>query len=210
MAKDFLRGRQSASRGEGDMKVLAINGSPRKDGNTQVMIDEAAKALKKAGIGVESVALRDYDVRPCNACELCYKKHWKCSIKDDTLGLLDKMVAADGLIIASPVYSADITAQMKALLDRCVIAYNEQDFKDKVGGAITVGGGAHGGQEFALLQIMSFFAFHGIIPAGSKGGLFGAMGTAGDKGDVRKNKDSLQSAAELGERMAELLKRLGR
>jgi multimeric flavodoxin WrbA len=106
------------------------------------------------------------------------------------------------------VYSADVTAQMKALLDRSVIAYTEQDFKDKVGGAITVGAGAHGGQEFALLQIMSFFAFHGMIMANPKGGLFGAMGTAGDKGDIRKDKEGLGSASELGARMAELLKRL--
>lgn len=192
------------------MKVLAINGSPRKDGNTQVMIDEAAKALRSAGIEVESVRLRDYEVRPCNACEVCYKKHWKCPIKDDLLGLLDQMVAADGLIIASPVYSADVTAQTKALLDRSVIAYTEQDFKDKVGGAIIVGGGAHGGQELAMLQVLSFFAFHGIVPAGPKGGLFAAMGTAGDKGDVSKDKEGMASAADLGRRMAELLKRLSR
>lgn len=190
------------------MKVLAINGSPRKNGNTQIMIDEAAKALKKAGIEVESVSIRDYEVRPCNACEVCYKKHWHCPIKDDTLKLLDKMAEADGLLIASPVYGADVTSQMKALLDRSVIAYTEQDFKDKVGGAITVGAGAHGGQELALLQIMSFFAFHGVIMANPKGGLFGAMGTAGDKGDIRKDKDGLGSASELGARMAELLKRL--
>lgn len=192
------------------MKVLAINGSPRRDSNTQVMIDEAAKALKKAGVEVESLCLRDYDVRPCNACEVCYSKPWKCPIKDDALEVLVKMREADGLILASPVYGADVTAQMKALLDRSVIPYNNQDFKDKVGGAISVGGGTHGGQELAILQLMSFFAFHGMIPASPKGGLFGAMGTADRRGEIRKDTEGLKSARELGARMAELLRRLGR
>ena len=188
------------------MKVVAINGSARKDGNTQTMIGEAAKALRKAGIEVESISLRDYDVRPCNACELCYTKSWHCSIKDDVMELLTKMRAADGLLMASPVYGADVTAQMKAFFDRSVIAYIDQDFRNKVGGAITVGAGFHGGQELALLQILSFYAFHGVIVASPKGGLFGAMGTASDRGDIKKDKEALKNARELGTRMAELLK----
>ena len=192
------------------MKVLAVNGSARKSGNTQMMIEEAAKALKGAGVDVESVYVRDYDVRPCNACEVCYTKPWKCPIKDDAVRLLRMMAEADGLIVASPVYGADVTAQMRALMDRSVMPYIEQDFKDKVGGAIIVGAGAHGGQEYALLQVMSFFAFHGMIPANPKGGLFGAMGTADKKGDIKKDKDGLKSARELGVRMAELLERMGR
>lgn len=192
------------------MKVLAINGSARKNGNTQIMIEETAKPLRKAGIEVESVYLRDYDVKPCNACEVCYTKTWRCPIKDDAVKLYRKMTKADGLIIASPVYSADVTAQMRALMDRGVIPYIDQDLKDKVGGAITVGAGAHGGQELSLLQIMSFFAFQGMIVASPSGGLFGAMGTANERGDVRKDKEGLRSARELGARMAELLKRLAR
>ena len=188
------------------MKVVAINGSARKNGNTQIMIDEAAKALGKSEIEVESISLRDYEVRPCNACETCYTKPWRCPIKDDVVGLLRRMEAADGLLMASPVYSADITAQMKAFFDRSVIAYIDQDFKNKVGGAITVGAGTHGGQELALIQVLSFFAFHGVIVASPKGGLFGAMGTANDRADIKKDKEGLKSARELGSRMAELLR----
>ena len=188
------------------MKVLAINGSPRRDGNTQVMIEECAKSLRKAGIDVELVSLRDYVIKPCNACEVCYKKPWHCPIKDDAVEILKKMAKAEGLLIGSPVYGADVTAQMKALLDRSIIPYNHQDFKNKVGGAIAVGGGAHGGQEYAILQIMSFFAFQGMIAANPSGGLFGAMGTANDRGDIRKDKEGLKSARDLGTRMAELLR----
>ncbi len=192
------------------MKVLAINGSPRKNGNTQVMIDEAAKPLMRAGVKVEFVSVRDYDIRPCDACEECYTKPWQCPIKDDALKLLRKMAKADGLIIGSPVYGADVTAQLKALMDRSVIPYNIQAFKDKVGAAISVGAGAHGGQELAVLQIMTFFAFHGMIVANPKGGLFGAMGTADHRGDIKKDKEGLRSARDLGERMAELLRMVGR
>ena len=189
------------------MKVLAINGSPRKNGNTQLMIEEAAKPLRRAKIVVESVSVRDYKVMPCNACEVCYEKPWNCPIKDDALKILRRMADADGHIIASPVYGAGVTAQLKALLDRSVIACMNQDFKDKVGGAIAVGADSHGGQELTILQITSSFAFHGMIVAIPRIGLFGAMGTANGRGDIKKDKNGLQSARDLGERMAELLKR---
>jgi len=189
------------------MKALAINGSARKNGNTQLMIEETAKPLESAGVRVESVYVTDYDVKPCNACEECYTKPWRCPIKDDAVKLFRKMADADGLIIASPVYCTDVTAQLRALIDRSVIPYIEQDFKDKIGGAITVGGGSHGGQELALIQIMEFFHFQGMIVASPKFGLGGAMGTADKRGDIKKDKEGLKSARELGIRMAELLER---
>jgi multimeric flavodoxin WrbA len=189
------------------MKVLAINGSPRTNSNTQVMIEEAAKPLVQAGIPVESVSIRDYDVRPCNGCETCYKNAWDCPIDDDALRLLRMMREADGVIVASPVYGAGVTAQLKALLDRSVIAYINQDLKNKVGGAIAVGGGTHGGQELTILQIIAEFAFHGMIVANPGTELFGAMGTADGRGAMKKDENGLQSAKALGERMVELLKR---
>jgi multimeric flavodoxin WrbA len=114
------------------MKVLAINGSPSKNGNTQIVIEEAAKPLGRARIQVEFASLRDYKIGPCNACELCYSQPWHCPIKDDAVKLLRMMRDADGLIVGSPVYGAGVTAQLKALLDRAVIACMNQDFKNKV------------------------------------------------------------------------------
>ncbi|HEX9907442.1 MAG TPA: flavodoxin family protein [Thermoplasmata archaeon] len=190
------------------MKVLAINGSPRRNGNTQIMLEEAAKPLRRARVAVEFASIMDYNIRPCNGCEVCYKKPWHCPIKDDALKMLKRMADADALLIGSPVYGADVTAQLRALLDRSIIPYINQDFKDKVGGAISVGEGSHGGQEFAVLQIMSFFAFHGMVVASPEGGLFGAMGTARNRGDIKKDKEGLKSARSLGSRMAELLKRM--
>jgi multimeric flavodoxin WrbA len=192
------------------MRVIAINGSPRRGGNTQVMIEECAKALRGEGVDVEVLHLRDFDVRPCTACDSCYTKHWKCPIKDDAITVLRKMVDADGVVLGSAVYGADVTAQMKALLDRGILPYTNQDLKNKVGGAIIVGGGSHGGQEMAMQQIISFFAFQGMIPAGPSGSLYGALATANDKGDVRKDKEGMKSARELGKRMAELMRLVGR
>jgi multimeric flavodoxin WrbA len=188
------------------MKVLAVNGSPRKNGNTQVMIEEAAKPIRRAGMQVEVVSIRDYEIRPCNACEVCYTKPWHCPIKDDALELLRKMKNADGLIVGSPVYGAGVTAQLKALLDRSVIACMNQDFKNKVGGAIAVGATPHGGQEFVIFQIVSGFAFHGMIVAYPKVELLGAMGTADGRGKIKEDTYGLLCAKGLGERMVELMK----
>jgi multimeric flavodoxin WrbA len=102
---------------------------------------------------------------------------------------------------------AGVTAQLRALMDRSVIPYIEQDFKDKVGGAIIVGAGSHGGQELALIQVMEFFHFQGMIIANPRSGIGGAMGTADKKGDIRKDKEGLESARELGVRIAELLRK---
>lgn len=189
------------------MKVLAINGSPRKGGNTQAMIDAAGRALTEAGVAMESISVVDYEIRPCDACEACFKGSWQCPIEDDALEVLGKMREADGLIIASPVYGAGVTAQLKALLDRSVIAYVNQDLRNKVGGAIVVGGGVHGGQELTIQQIVAEFAFHGMIVANPRMELLGAMGTADGVGDMVKDQAGLQSAMELGKRMAELLAR---
>lgn len=174
------------------------------------MIDECLKSLRKAGIETQRISLRDYTIRPCNACEICYTKSWKCPIKDDATQVMKKMVAADGILIGSSVFGADVTAQLKALLDRSVITYINQDLRNKVGGAITVGGGSHGGQEYAIIQLLSFFAFQGMIVASPKGGLFGAMGTANNRGDIRKDKEGLNAASELGARMAELMRMINR
>jgi multimeric flavodoxin WrbA len=188
------------------IKVVAINGSPRKKGNTQLMLDSAAKMITSAGIDVEHVSLAELDIGPCTGCERCNKKPWDCPIKDDAAKVLKVMVAADGILMGSPVYCGGVTAQMKALLDRSVIVYAAMELKDKVGGALSCGGGQHGGQELTILQIAAFFTMQDMIVANSSGGLFGAMGVGNDRGDVKKDLEGLMSARSLGKRMAELLR----
>lgn len=189
------------------MKVLAINGSPRKNGNTQILIDEALKEVENEGVQVESISIADYDIKPCTGCERCFSKPWSCPIKDDAVKVLKKMVSADGLLIGSPVYCGGATAQLKALMDRAVIPYNNGEFKNKIGGAITVGGAKNGGQELTLLQINTFFLMFDMVVASSQNGFYGAMATGNDKGDVRKDKEGMDKARGTGKRMAQLLKR---
>jgi multimeric flavodoxin WrbA len=187
------------------VRVVAINGSPRKNGNTQLMLDSAAKAIRSAGIDVEHISLAKLDIRPCAGCERCNTKPWDCPIKDDAAKVLRKIVAADGVLMGSPVYCGGVTAQMKALFDRSIIVYTAMELKNKVGGALCCGGGQHGGQELTILQIVTFFTMQDMIVANCTGGLFGAMGVGNDRGDVKNDSEGLKSARNLGQRMVELL-----
>jgi multimeric flavodoxin WrbA len=189
------------------MKVIAINGSPRKKGNTQIMIDEAAEEIVRAGIDVKRICITDYDVRPCTGCDICSKEPWKCPIKDDAIAVLRDMVASDGILLGSPVYCGGVTAQLKALLDRTVIPYQKAEFKDKVGGVLTVGGAKNGGQELTLMQMNAFFLMHDMVVASSEGGYYGGMATGNDRGDVRDDEEGLKKARGVGTRMARLLTR---
>lgn len=187
------------------VKVLAINGSPRKNGNTQLMLDSAAAEMRAAEIDVEQISLVGLDIRPCNGCERCNKKPWDCPIKDDVTKVLRKMVAADGILMGSPVYCGGVTAQLKALMDRSVIVYQGMELKNKVGGALCCGGGQHGGQELTILQMAAFLTMQDVIVANCTGGLFGAMGVGNERGEVKNDPEGLNSARSLGKRMAELL-----
>lgn len=187
------------------MKVVAVNGSPRKKGNTHELLEVAAKELRARGIEVESVSLAENEVKPCTGCERCYKEAWDCPIEDDGVAVLKRMASADGLLVASPVYFGGVTAQLKALIDRSVMAYTNTEFKDKVAGGLSVGGGKHGGQELAVWQIATFCVTHDMIYLNPEGGVGGAMATGNDKGDVRSDSDGLESAGRLGRRMAEVL-----
>ncbi|MGC1403669.1 MAG: flavodoxin family protein, partial [Thermodesulfobacteriota bacterium] len=101
------------------MKVVAFNGSPRKDGNTTILINHVLNELDKEGIETELVQLSGKKIHGCIACYKCFQnKDRQCSVKEDDLNeCIDKMIGADGIILGSPVYFADLTSEMKALID---------------------------------------------------------------------------------------------
>ena len=101
-------------------KVLILSGSPRKDGNSDLLCDEFLRGAQESGNQVEKVFLRSKKVAPCNACYYCKNSGGKCAIPDDMAEILDKMQAADVIVMASPVYFYSIGAQMKAVIDRSV------------------------------------------------------------------------------------------
>ncbi|HKJ79753.1 MAG TPA: flavodoxin family protein, partial [Prolixibacteraceae bacterium] len=132
------------------MKVVAFNGSPRRKGNTALLLNEMFSILEKDGIETELIQLGNKPVHGCTACGKCKEiKDGKCHIKNDHLNFcIEKMVEADGIIIGSPVYFADVTPEIKALIDVAgyVIRANGHLLKRKVGaGVIAVrrGGALH-------------------------------------------------------------------
>ena len=120
------------------MKVVGISGSSRKDGNTAIIIKTIFEELSKAGIETELIQLADIDIQPCRACFACKGKR-NCVFKNDGFNeVFNSMVEADGIILGSPVYSADVSSKMKAFLDRggVVVATNPGLLKHKVGAAV--------------------------------------------------------------------------
>jgi multimeric flavodoxin WrbA len=122
------------------MKVLALNGSPRKNGNTALLIDTVLAELQKEGIETERIQLGGKRIHGCTACMKCFEKQDKhCSVDSDILNeLVDKMIEADGIIIGSPTYFANVSTEVKALIDRAglVALANGHMLKRKVGAAV--------------------------------------------------------------------------
>ena len=110
-------------------KVLIVSSSPRKHGNSDLLCDEFARGAKDAGNEVEKVFLADKSINYCRGCGICNSTH-KCVQKDDMAELNDKMVKADVIALASPVYFYTVDAQLKAFIDRCVPRYTEMSDKD--------------------------------------------------------------------------------
>jgi multimeric flavodoxin WrbA len=154
------------------MKIIGICGSPRKQA-TEHVLHKALETLKGAGFETEFFTVRGKNLGFCTHCDYCLK-HKECNIKDDMQQLYPLLKQANCIIIATPVYNGGISAQTKAIMDRCraLLAENPKIFKNKVGMAIAIGGDRIGGQELAIQQITTFYILNGIIPI--SGGFFGA------------------------------------
>ena len=190
------------------MKIIGINGSPRKGGNTEILIKTVFGELEKEGIETELIQLGGKLVHGCTACGKCGEvKNGRCQIKNDFLNeVIAKMVEADGIILGSPVYFADITTEMKALIDVAgyVTRSNGHLLSRKVGAAVIAE--RRGGAIHAFTTINNFFLINQMIVPGSSYWNF-AFGVA--PGDVRKDEEGMQTMQTLGENMAWLTKKLG-
>ena len=189
------------------MKVVAINGSPRKNGNTAMLIDTVLAELIKAGIETEHLQLGGKKIHGCMACMKCFEKRNKrCSIENDILNeLLAKMIEADGIIIGSPTYFANVTSDVKALIDRAgfVAIANGQMFQRKVGAAVVAVRRA--GATDAFDAINKFFFINQFVVPGST---YWNMGVGLNKQDVKNDEEGLGTMRTLGENMAWLLKKI--
>ena len=186
-------------------RVVTVNGSPRGEGNVNVLLRAAEEELARHGVEVERISLSDHPVRPCEACDACTEDPWECPLDDGGMLLLEKLAKADAIVVGSPVYFGGVTAQLKALIDRTAALYQKSALRGKIGAAMSCGGGRHGGQEMTVNQIITFFLMHEMTVACADEGVFGAMGVASDIGEIERDEEALSSARAIARRIADML-----
>jgi len=185
------------------VKAIGIVGSPRKDGNTEILTRHALKAIAEEGLNTELIRLAGRDIRPCDACMAC-RNGGQCPIDDDLLPIYDKMKAADAIILASPVYFGSATATIKALMDRSgYMSYDGRPFVGKVGGPLVVARRA--GHNFTFAQIMYWFHILGFFMPGST---YWNIAFGREPGEVEGDEEGLETAWNFGKNIAFLVKKL--
>jgi multimeric flavodoxin WrbA len=187
------------------MKVLGIVGSPRKGGNTQILVEEALTVTREAGAQTELVLVADKNIAGCDGCHSCFESG-VCKINDDMQAIYRQMEAADAIIFGSPVYFGSVTSQAKAIMDRAFLFLHDRRLKGKVAAPIVVLRRVGGGQT--RTQLYGFFMAQGMIVTR------GAIGYGREKGDVREGVgatqglSALEEARNAGKEVVQMLQRL--
>jgi multimeric flavodoxin WrbA len=183
-------------------KILVIKGSPRLKGNSSTLADQAAEAARAKGAQIESFDLQKMHIEPCNACDYCQKvEEYHCNVEDDMQILFPKVLDADALVIASPIYWFTMSAQTKLFMDRLysLQSSNGLKLKDKKVGIILVYGDSDAFSSGGMNAVHSFrdafrFLHCSIVDI--------VHGTASDVGDIQKNIELMARARKLGEILA--------
>ncbi len=189
------------------MKVLAINGSARKNGNTAILIQTVFEELEKEGIKTEMICLAGNAIQPCKACWAC-DGQGNCVHHNDVFReILEKMKSADGILLGSPVYSANISSSMQAVLERAAVVcdMNPGLMRHKAGAAVAAA--RRGGSMHAIDTMNHFFLNHEMFVVGSTywNMVYGQM-----PGDILKDDEGMNNVRNLGQNMAFILKALHR
>lgn len=189
------------------MKIVAFNGSPRRKGNTSILIDEMFTIFQHENIETEMIQLGNKPIHGCTACGKCREiQDGKCHIKNDHLNYcIEKMVEADGIILGTPVYFSDVTTEIKALMDVAgyVTRGNGHLLKRKVGAGIVAV--RRGGALPTFDAMNRFFLINQMIVPGSSYWNF-AFGK--NPGEVLNDEEGIQTMRTLAENMAWLLKKI--
>lgn len=179
------------------MKILAINGSPRKNGNTASLLQEVLTPLREAGWEVETVQLGGKKIQGCRGCGKCAElKNGRCVFDNDILNeLLEKMLAADAMLLGTPCYFTDMTAELKALVDRAgFVAYmNGGLFQGKIGAAVVAAGRA--GATHAYDSINHMFLMSKMLVPGST---YWNVGFGRAEGEALQDGFALENMRQLG------------
>ena len=194
------------------MKILGIVGSPRNNGNTEVLVKEALDSARSLGAETEMIKVSDINVTPCDGCETCSITD-ECKIEDDMQGIYTKLLQADGIILGSPVYWLGVTAQAKIIIDRTFVFRRGRRLRNKVAGAVVVA--RQVGASNAFSELNDFFGLHRMIPARSMGPRTeeelakewggGVIAYADKPGEVGKDELALAKARSLGKAIVETI-----
>ncbi|MFW5909066.1 MAG: flavodoxin family protein [Desulfosalsimonas sp.] len=172
------------------MKILGIVCSPRKDGNTEILVREALTAAESKGAQTELILVAEKNINPCDACGSCVQEG-TCIIDDYMQDVYQKLEEADGIIFGTPVYFLNVSAQAKAVIDRTYALLRAGKLRGKVAGAVVAVRRIGGGQVLSLLY--SWFTVHRMITAG------GCIGYGREKGEVRDGPGGGHASTALGE-----------
>ena len=189
------------------MKVVALNGSARKDGNTAMLINAVFDELKKEGIETELIQMAGKPIQGCLACYKCFKnRNRRCSVEKDMLNdVIAQMETAEGILLGSPTYFSDVSSGMRAFIERCgfVARANDYMFKGKVGAAVVAVRRAGAIPAFSSMNLFLHY-MQMFMPGAS----YWSIGVGREPGDVLKDDEGIQTMKSLGQNMAWLLKKL--
>jgi multimeric flavodoxin WrbA len=184
-------------------KVLIVLGSPRRRGNSAALAEKVATGAAGAGAAVESIFLQKLDIKACTACEGCRKKNARgCVIRDDMQALYPKIRAADAIVLAGPVYWFSVSAQTKLFMDRWYALGGNRDYRGLRGkrfGIVLAFADADAFSSGAVNALHTFQDAIGYLGGSIEGMVYGSAGVAGE---IRKRKDLMHQAAELGKKLA--------
>ncbi len=179
------------------MLTLGVSGSPRKGGNTSILLQEV---LKKVEGEKEFISLAGLNINPCTSCDKCWKETTECVVEDDIKKILKTLEKCSALILGSPCYFKSVSAQLKMLMDRSVSLYEKDILRNKVGAAVVTQDVKGSGGIVVVHTIRNFFDGHEMLYAG---GIVGEGGA--EKGNVRNDAEAMKGAGKLAKRINEFL-----
>lgn len=186
------------------MKILSVNGSPRRKGNTAVMLDRVCKPLADAGHEIDEVYLQGMDFAPCKACSVCIKKKdRRChGYEDDCNDVIERVIASDVILLGSPVYFGSVTGQIKAFMDRVgfVNRVNTPFLDRKIGAAMSTARRA--GELLTFAELCMWFLVNGMVVPGSS---YWNVGHGLKEGEVANDKEAMETCDDLAKNIAWLM-----
>ncbi len=182
----------------GTKRIVIVKGSPRKSGNSATLAEQVEKGAREAGAQVESFYLHGMDISPCDACDVCHGEAFPgCVIEDDMQILYPKLLSADAIVIASPVYWFTVSAQTKLFMDRCYALVDAEGYslREKRIGIVMSYGDADPFNSGAVNAFRTFQDAFGYVGAEIIGMVYGS---ADEAGEIRGNAAVMAKACELG------------